>query len=87
MLRSNLQGGVDVCQANRKLEECNVIEHLLDFTEAAAADPVVLKEAMSQIAEDDEEDEKTMSRTITKKELPHVKHPKPSLYVCRSHSQ
>lgn len=69
--------GVNV-QANRKLEECNVIEHLLDFTEAAAADPVILKEAMSQIAEDDEEDEKS---TITKKELPQVKHPKPSLYV------
>lgn len=68
-------------QACREAGECDVIEHLIDFTEAAAADPVILEEAMSQIREEDEEEVERPPKTVKESSKRHVKHPKPSLYV------
>lgn len=75
-----------------ELEECDVIEHLIDFTEAAVADPVILGEAMAELAEEDEGEEeerppqqpqsKSSRRTtkvIKEQSKRHVTYPKPSL--------
>lgn len=77
-----------------ELEECDVIEHLIDFTEAAVADPVILGEAMAELAEEDEGEEeerppqqpqsKSSRRTtkvIKEQSKRHVTYPKPSLYA------
>ena len=68
-------------------EECDLVEHLIDFTEAAASDSAILKEAMSQIREEDEDEEERPSKSrratesVKESSQRHVKHPKPSLYV------
>jgi len=73
-----------------ELEECDVIEHLIDFTEAAAADPVILEQAMVEIPEEGEpEDQGERSRkssrsmrTVVKETSKRdIQHPKPSLCV------
>jgi Cys-rich protein (TIGR01571 family) len=62
-------------------EECDVIEHLIDFTEAAASDPVILKEAMTQIREEDEDEDerRRTSDAVKESSKRHVRYPKPSL--------
>lgn len=80
---SNMCADAQACMEG---EECDVIEHLIDFTEAAAADPVILKEAMSQIREEDEEEEeerpqkpRKSTEAVKESSMRHVKYPKPSL--------
>lgn len=76
-------------QACKEVEDCNVIKHLIDFTEATVADPVILGEAMLQIREEEEEEREEIpqkSRSVTETQRKessqrHIKHPKPSLYV------
>lgn len=77
-------------QACMALEECDVIEHLIDFTEAAASDPVILEQArMAEIPEEMPEPEpherprRHSSRVVETKESSKrdLQHPNPSLYV------
>jgi hypothetical protein len=52
-------------QARMELEQCDVIEHLIDFTETAAADPEILEVAtLTHEADDD-----TVKRMRTKKKV------------------
>jgi hypothetical protein len=51
-------------QARMELEQCDVIEHLIDFTETAAADPEILEVATLTHEADD-----TVKRTRTKKNV------------------
>lgn len=76
-------------QACRELEECDVIEHLIDFTETVAADPVILEHAMVEIPEEGEQDQVRRSRkhhrsardVVKESSKRDIKHPQPSLYV------
>ena len=69
------RGVCDHPQALKELEKCDVIEHLLDFTDAVAADPVILEQAMVAIPE---EREHHSAREVSKRD---ITHPNPSLYV------
>lgn len=79
---------VDV-QALKELEECDVIEHLIDFTETVAADPVILEQAMVEIPEGGEEELEKRPRSkhhsarevVKESSKRDIKHPNPSLYV------
>jgi hypothetical protein len=81
-------------QALNGLEECDVIEHLIDFTETVAADPVILEQALVEIPEEvEEEQEKRLQKHRSAREVVKesskrdIKHPKPSLYVTILTSQ
>lgn len=88
---AKLRKELEHMRARRELGECNVIERLIDFTETAAADPVILQEAMSQIAEEDEDeaaDRPSSKHHIVKESSNrHVKHPKPSLQSHPPHQK
>ncbi|XP_024390134.1 protein MID1-COMPLEMENTING ACTIVITY 1 [Physcomitrium patens] len=81
---AKLQKELEHMRACMELEKCGVIEHLIDFTEAAAADPVILAEAMAEIPEEDNEEEERHRKPHTRTEVVesskrHMKHLKPSL--------
>lgn len=84
---AKLRKELDHMKACKEVEDCNVIKHLIDFTEATVADPVILGEAMLQIREEEEEEREEIpqkSRSVTETQRKessqrHIKHPKPSL--------
>lgn len=68
-----------------ELDQCDVIEHLIDFTEETAADPVILEEAMHEEEEDSDDETVPQTRKVIKeKSQRHTTYPKPSLYVHTS---
>ena len=78
-------------QALKELQECDMIEHLIDFTETVATDPVILEQAMVEIPEGVEEEPERRprkhrsTREVVKESVKRdIKHPNPSLYVTIS---
>ena len=80
--------GINV-QALKELEECDMIEHLIDFTETVAADPVILEQAIVEIPEEKEEEQGRRPRSkhhsarevVKESSKRDIKHPNPSLCV------
>ncbi|KAG0621052.1 hypothetical protein M758_4G264700 [Ceratodon purpureus] len=84
---TKLRKELEHMKALKELEECDMIEHLIDFTETVAADPVILEQAIVEIPEEKEEEQGRRPRSkhhsarevVKESSKRDIKHPNPSL--------